>query len=485
MSTNKIRFGRDVLISAVATGLKSLRNLLLIRFISFNLSIAEYGIWEQISIGIALILPWITFQLPSALLRFLPGINDKKRWRDDFFSVLSFISVTTTLFSFFVWILLKALLPYSHWAPFAQHATFIAPLIPLSAIVNTCITLLRALRRLYLHSTITLFQYFAEFALIGALLGHGNDLTSALLALVMVRLVIVIVVLRFAILEFGFALPTFAHLKEYLTYSIPLIPNTISYRIFDAGDRFILSYFVGHSAVGLYAATYSIGSFFTTIISPINMVLLPLMAELWNKNRQTELSVYLIQSIRFSSMISLPALAGTVYLSPQLLTLLILEIDSQTILCFTLLGFSFLTFGIGILGGNILATAGKTRNLFVIGFFIALLNILLNLIFVPLWEILGAAAATLISHLIYSTVVLFQSNRIVPISFPWKSVLNSTLGSISMIGFLYFCGIYISKSLPFQIIFGVCFYTLFMVVSGGISKRELSFFLGIIRDLRD
>ena len=50
--------------------------------------------------GIALILPWITFQLPSALLRFLPGINDKKRWRDDFFSVLSFISVTTTLFSF-------------------------------------------------------------------------------------------------------------------------------------------------------------------------------------------------------------------------------------------------------------------------------------------------------------------------------------------------------------------------------------------------
>ena len=56
MPSHKIRFGRDVLIAAVATALKSLRNLLLIRFISFNLSLADYGVWEQIAVGMALIL---------------------------------------------------------------------------------------------------------------------------------------------------------------------------------------------------------------------------------------------------------------------------------------------------------------------------------------------------------------------------------------------------------------------------------------------
>jgi O-antigen/teichoic acid export membrane protein len=116
----------------MATGLKSLRNLLLIRFISFNLSLADYGIWEQTAVGIALALPWVTLQLPSALLRFLPGVENNGRWRDEFYSVLTFVLSITSLLAQLVWIGLSFLKPYPHLEPFAVHAGPISLLIPLA-----------------------------------------------------------------------------------------------------------------------------------------------------------------------------------------------------------------------------------------------------------------------------------------------------------------------------------------------------------------
>jgi O-antigen/teichoic acid export membrane protein len=483
MASSKILFGRDVLIAAMAAGLKSLRNLLLIRFISFNLSIAEYGIWEQISVGIALLLPWFTLQLPSALLRFLPGIEDQSRWREDFYSILSFVAGTTTVSAIIVWTLLKTLSSHPHFAPFAVQSTLIAVLIPLSATVNTCITLLRALRRFYHHSVITLVQNFSEFALIGVLLERGNDLGSALLSLALVRLTIALVGLRIAFVEFGFALPTFHRLREYLAYSIPLVPNSTFYRIFDACDRFVLSGFIGHAAVGTYAAVYAMGSFFATLISPINMVLLPLMAELWNQQRHNELGEYLTQSIRYSTLLSLPALAGASYLAPSLLSLLVPSAAAEGAIHFALICCSFLVFGIGILGGNVLATAARTRLLLAIDISLATFNLVLNVLMVPFMGIMGAVLATLLSHLFYAFAVLYQARKITPFVIPWLPMMHCVLGSLIMLTALYLLDLYLSPLLPVQIAVGAAAYSIFMVLSGGIERRELLFFVRTVKNL--
>ena len=483
MVSHKIRFGRDVFIAAIATGLKSVRNLLLIRFISFNLSLAEYGIWEQIAVGLALVLPWITLQLPSALLRFLPGIEDNHRWRDDFYSVFTFVVVTSSLFALLICFCKTLFFSYPHLQIFVQHANLIALLIPLSAAVNTTIILLRALRKMFTHSMLTLTQNFGEFALIGYVLSQGQGLGSALLSLAIIRASIALAGLAIAHSQFGFAPPTFKRLREYLTYTIPLVPNSSFYRIFDAGDRYVLSYFWGHTAVGTYSAAYTMSSFFTTLISPINMVLLPMMAELWNQQRIGELGDYMSQAIRYSTLLSLPALAGAIYLAPSLLPLLMPETSVSAAPFFGLLSCSFLIFGIGILGGNVLATAGLTRLLFFIDFTLAVFNLLLNLLLVPTIGIMGAVVATLLSHTCYTLTVLYKAHHIAPFHVPWLAMIHSSVGSAIMLTVLLLLNTWALFSLVGQITVGITIYTIFMLITGGIQKREVLYFARMLKGI--
>jgi len=482
MPSHKIRFGRDVLIAAVATALKSLRNLLLIRFISFNLSLADYGVWEQIAVGMALILPWITLQLPSALLRFLPGHDDLRRWADDFLSVFTFVVATTAGLGMVLLYGLELLAPYPHLAPFAAHAALIAWLFPTTAAVNTVVILLRARRLMFIHSILTLAQNFGEFALTGYLLSQGHDLGAAILSLVLVRGLIALAGLCIAHTHFGLARPTFSRLREYLTYTMPLVPNSSLYRVFDAGDRYVLSYFTSHAAVGIYAAAYTMGSFFTTLIGPINMVLLPVMAEFWNQRREAELGEYMTQAIRYSTLLSLPALAGAIYLAPRLLAMLMADTD-QAVPYFRLISCSFLIFGIGILGSNLLVTAGRTRLLLSVDFTLATSNLLLNLLFVPAMGIMGAVVATLMSHIAYATIVLYKAHQIAPFRLPVVPVVHSAAGAGCMIGCLYLTSALFGTTLVLQVGLGAAVYAVFMVASGGIERRELRFFANVVKGL--
>ena len=71
------RFGRDVLIAGTANLVRSLRNLTLVPLITGHLSLAHYGEWDLLATAIAFLIPWVTFSLSSALIRFLPGCDDQ------------------------------------------------------------------------------------------------------------------------------------------------------------------------------------------------------------------------------------------------------------------------------------------------------------------------------------------------------------------------------------------------------------------------
>jgi len=52
-------------------------------------------------------------------------------------------------------------------------------------------------------------------------------------------------------------------LKEMLRYSLPLVPNGLMWWIMNVSDRYMLTFFLGYSATGLY----SVSAKFPTIIS--------------------------------------------------------------------------------------------------------------------------------------------------------------------------------------------------------------------------
>lgn len=55
--------------------------------------------------------------------------------------------------------------------------------------------------------------------------------------------------------------------KQMLRYSLPMIPDYISWWINNASDRYILSYFCGAAANGIYAVAYKIPTILNSITS--------------------------------------------------------------------------------------------------------------------------------------------------------------------------------------------------------------------------
>ena len=60
-------------------------------------------------------------------------------------------------------------------------------------------------------------------------------------------------------------------ITPYLKYSLPLIPNTISWWILNASDRTIILKFIGISANGIYSAANKFSGIYTTIFNIFNL----------------------------------------------------------------------------------------------------------------------------------------------------------------------------------------------------------------------
>ena len=56
-------------------------------------------------------------------------------------------------------------------------------------------------------------------------------------------------------------------LKEMLRFSIPLIPNNLMWWIMNAGDKYIINYFLGDAANGVYSISIKLATVITTVFS--------------------------------------------------------------------------------------------------------------------------------------------------------------------------------------------------------------------------
>ena len=481
MPSSKAKFGRDVVIAGAATVCRSLRNLLILPLLTHSLTMAEYGIWEQIATGIAIAIPWGSLQLSSALIRYLAGISDKRVLGQGFYTVFFSIAVTTALGCLAVRL---GVIPFREFAPlafFLQHANVIIAIVVFTALLNAIFAFLRALRFVIRHSILTLGQNLGEVAVIGLALAQGGGLSDLLWSIVAIRAAILAVGYALIVGQVEFQLPDFTLLREYMAYSVPLIPNSLFYRLFDAGDRYIIYLFLGNASVGLYAAAYTAASMFTTFFAPVNFVLFPHMSALWREGHYEEIGEYLTAIIRYGTMLFLPVLVATAFLADNILALVLPLAYAEAGIYFPVLGGGFLIFGFGIMGGNLIAAAGQTRFLLILDASLATLNILLNFALIPLIGIAGAVAATAISQGAYTIITMRKAQSYAPYHIPWRNLAHyaalACLMALVLKSLLYF---HYLPSVPL-IATGALLYVVSLWLTGGISQREITYLRRLIK----
>jgi O-antigen/teichoic acid export membrane protein len=480
MPPEREKYGRDVLVAGLATAVKSLSHLVLLPVATFGLSQPQYGVWTILIVGMSLATPVLSLQLPAALIRFLAGEDRRRHLQNGFYSVLLFLALLNGGVYLLAWLGLPL---WKTWPAVARFTPYILPVllvVALSVLLNAALAYLRAFRLMLPHSLVSILQYITETLAIYLALSYGDGIGDALWGMAAVRGLSTGLALAFIISRIGVGLPRFGPLSPYLRYSLPLVPNSTFYYLFNESDRFIIGRLISLPAVALYHAAYTTAGVIGTFFAPLHFVLFPLLAKLWHNKQKEEIATTMTESLRYGALLAFPALAGMTILARPLLAALTPEAYQESAIYIAPLAAGFALFGFAVIAGNLVATAGQTRYLLAIDASLALGNIALNLLLVPYWGIGGAVLATLAGHLVYAWAVFRRSRRIVPYAIPWRSLAHYTGAAFLMAAALHLGGA-AGWPLPLGVGAGVVLYFVLLLSSGGVNRREWRYLKRLVR----
>ncbi len=224
--------------------------------------------------------------------------------------------------------------------------------------------------------------------------------------------------------------------REIFTYSFLIILGGSTAIILLEIDRFMINQFIQINNVAYYTVAIFIATVVAVPSRAMHQITYPLTAEILNQNDEVRL-----KSLYQKSSLTLFIVAGIIFL------LIVMNLsDLYTFLPENYRGGFLVVFLIGLcrvfdalLGNNnaILFNSRYYRVVLLLGVFLALLTILLNLVFIPLYQTTGAALATFIAIAIYNTAKLIFVWRKFKIM-PFSRDTGKVLGLLLFIGVLFY-----------------------------------------------
>jgi len=258
--------------------------------------------------------------------------------------------------------------------------------------------------------------------------------------------------------------------------------TNISSWVLNSSDRFIIGIFLGVTSVGYYTAAYAIGILIQSIVHPVSITIIPTLSKYYDENDTKNVSLFIHYPLKYFLLLAIPAVFGQLVLSDELLTLFTtVEIAQNSLLITPIIGCVALFMGCqGVIYAPILL-AKKTQILLWITSLATVLNVTLNILFVPTLGIIGAALGTLGSSLSSLILVYYYANRFLTIQIDWRFILKCIIASIIMGIVIYSIESVTITQLIFTIIFGVVIYFALILVMKGITVDEIKKLITHIR----
>lgn len=288
----------------------------------------------------------------------------------------------------------------------------------------TCRSFFRAFERFDLDA-LTMWVERLSLVIIGTIvLLRGAGLVYFASVFVIVRgfdLVITFIILNWKVVKI---IPRFdiGFLKKFQIEALPFGLFSVIIILYSYADTVMLSFIRTDAEVGWYNAAYKIYEGLTVFPSIICAVLYPRLSRLSILNNKAH-SVLSFRASKYMFVVSLPILICGVLLSKNIIGLLFGQEFQQAsfALQILLLGIVFV-FQIWLLQ-TILNSIDKQKVVMYIGLTGLVINICLNLLFIPRYGFRGAAATTVLSEMVVFIIYYFYLYK----SYHKFSALKSSL----------------------------------------------------------
>lgn len=269
--------------------------------------------------------------------------------------------------------------------------------------------------------------------------------------------------------------------RELFRFSLPLVGVAIMGMIFSWTDTFMLGRYTGAGEVGIYNVSMSIARLLTFAVNALAFVFMPIAGELYSKSQMVELKRTYQVLTKWVFAATVPIFFILFFFPEMTITFLFGQryVDSSGALCVLSWGFMSSVF----VGANsiLLIVLGMPRQLFHTSIFGAVLNVVLNYIFIKRlgYGVMGASIATTISIFANNSavaVLLYGRSGIHPLT---SRYLRPVVGS-AVVGLVIYA---VAKNFPLYfwvlpLYFGlfIAGYLFSLLVTGSLDREDLDLF---------
>ena len=208
-------------------------------------------------------------------------------------------------------------------------------------------------------------------------------------------------------------------LRESLAFGLPMIPHELAGWTLSLIDRIFLAGYTSLATVGLYSLGYQFGSILDFITTAINFAWVPFFFSTVKEKGIKESGPIFAQLTTYYMIFLMFMALGIAFFSENLIFLMATpefygaaRVVPYIVLAFVFNGMYYMTV-------NQLFLHKKTYFVSFATFTAALLNIGLNILLIPRYEMIGAAIATIISFAYSFVIIYYFSQKYFPISYDY------------------------------------------------------------------
>ncbi len=394
---------KNTIIYAVGNLGSKLLTFLLLPIYTAYLAESEYGTFDLIVNTVALILPIITFQITDGIYRFILGEDDNQKVKEYISNGSIVIFINTIIFTV-IYLIGSAFIDFDNKFIIYMYVIF-------TIIYTLWAQILRGFKKNTEYAVAGIMVTLITLSLNILLIVKFNfGIQGLMISYVVANLLAVIYIeMKGRLLSYiDFKSINKETIKKLSVYSIPLIPNVVSWWVMNVSDRYMITYFLGAAFNGLYA----IANKFSSIIIIINSF----FSLAWQE----------------SAILEYDSKDRDDYYTRMFNTYMVLQFTGMLILIsVTKLAFIFLVNGnyyngytivpilymasifsaFSVFYGTGYLSANDTKGSFYTTIIGAILNIVINIFTLPILGIEGAAVSTLISYLVVWIVRIVQTRK--------------------------------------------------------------------------
>lgn len=365
---------------------------LIVPILTYRLTTEEYGVYELILTTINLALPLIGIQLDQGVFRFLLDARGNKEKISKtissvlfpmfiFMVILSgiFLAIPIPTSNSFKAIIMVTTITNVVSTFFMQTARGIGKNMDysLSGIIGAILTFILSLGALYL------FDLGVNGLLLSAAIGY---LATILFLLLKSKLIKYISTRNVSCAIF----------KKVLKYSLPMVPNSMSWWIFSSSDRYIVSWIINISTVGILSIAYKFSNLVVLIFSIFNISLTESISlHLKDKDGESYFN-------KIFNTVSCLFISGNFIFMMLIPFIFNFVINDNYDDAYNLIPIAILASSVQVLvglAGTVYIAIGKTKSVAITSIISAVVNIVVNLCLIHFVGSFAAVISTLVSFI--------------------------------------------------------------------------------------